>query len=117
MCGVGGKGKDVEMGWGLGHISSELPWVSVTNSTQLDLSFLPVTGLMMNCSYFILNGVLLLLQNREIDSIYFLGCSFPSNLEITIITTNILSQHLNLHLQFLLRSGWKRELCVRKEPI
>lgn len=105
MCTVGGKGKVVEMNRGLGHLSSEVPWVSVTDSTQLDLSFLPVTGIKMNCSYFILDGVLLLLQNSGIDSIYFLGGSFPANPEITIITTKSLSQNLNLHLPLLLRSG------------
>lgn len=53
---------------------------------QLDLSFLPVSGLVMNCSYFIPKGVLLPLQNGRINSKCFLGRSFPSKLEITIIS-------------------------------
>lgn len=39
----------------------------------------------MNCKYFIPNRVLLLFQNGRINFKCFLGCSFPSKLEITLI--------------------------------
>lgn len=45
------------------------------------------------------------------------GVLFPANLEITVISTKILTHGLNLHLQLLLRGWWRRQLWVMKEPV
>lgn len=82
---------------------------------RLDLPFILVTGLAMNYSYFIPQEVLLLFQNGRIHSKCFLGCSFPSKLEITIIAMKTLTQN-QLLLQSWLKKKKKSSYGLGKRP-